>query len=451
MNHPSPVKVFTVGEITGEIKKILEKDYRFIRVVGEISNLKTSFAGHSYFTLKDNAAQLQAVVFKQHQRFIDTQIADGQKVLCFGRITVYEPRGSYQLVIDSMEPAGEGKIRLEFEKTKARLAAQGYFAEERKQKIPKFPGKIAVITSPKGAAIADFLKIITLRKAGVHIQIYPVSVQGENAVREITSAIKKLDQLQYHDVLVLIRGGGSLEDLQAFNDRQVAEAIFSARLPIVTGIGHQVDFTIADFCADYRSPTPTAAAEYLVSDTATLQRQLKILRTRILGRMRHTLDNRTQYLHYQKRRLGEISGKFIAARHRLNLYQNRIKTAICNKITAENNRLTHQRYRVERNSPQERIEQNRQKLFYLKEKLEQEALQLLTVKEEKLQKTAALLHGVSPLATLARGYSITRKTDTPNLPVISSANDVFPGEQVEILLHQGRLECEVKKILPDKK
>ncbi len=339
-------------------------------------------------------------------------------------------------------------MQLEFEKTKAKLAALGYFDEERKQNIPQFPEKIAVITSPTGAAIADFLKIIRLRKTGAHIQLYPVSVQGDSAAREIAAAIKELDTLQRHDVVALIRGGGSLEDLQAFNDERVAEAIFSARLPIITGIGHQIDFTIADFCADYRCPTPTAAAEYLASDSAALLRQLHILRTRLIGRMRQQLDSAARHLHYQRRSLGVITKKLMATEQTLKLHQTRINAAIANKINRVENQLHHQQYRLERNSPQQRIAQSKQKLLVLDQKLRQKIQQYIAIKEEKLMQTTALLQSVSPLATLARGYSVTRKKASDKAHIISSANDVSPGDQVEILLHRGRLECEVKKTLP---
>ncbi len=452
MAQLSAARIFTVGEITEKIKTFLEKNYRFIRITGEISNLKTSFAGHSYFTLKDNSAQLQAVLFKQQKRFVDTALADGQKVVCFGRITVYQPRGSYQLVVDSVEPAGTGKIRLEFEKVKARLAAQGYFDEEKKQPIPQFAEKVAVISSPKGAAFADFLKIIRLRGANMHIQLYPVTVQGESAPVEIASAISELDSLCDHDVLVLIRGGGSLEDLQAFNDERVATAIFSARLPIVTGIGHQIDFTIADFCADHRCPTPTAAAEYLASDSSALQRQLHILRSRIISRIRHQLESAEQRLRLHSRSLAEIPRQFAAAEHRVALCHTRINAAVYGNINAAENKIRNQSYRLQLNAPDKKITAAENNLSSLQQRLQQGMIQSLDNNSNKLEKTAALLHSVSPLATLARGYAVAgKKEGRQNFQIITRAEDTSPGEKIEVLLHQGRLECVVEKTVSAEK
>ncbi len=449
MPQPPSAKIFTVGEITEKIKTFLEKNYRFIRITGEISNLKTSFAGHSYFTLKDSSAQLQAVLFKQQKRFVDTALDDGQKVICFGRITVYEPRGSYQLVVDSVEPAGAGKIRLEFERVKAQLAAQGYFDEERKQPIPQFAEKVAVISSPNGAAFADFLKIIRLRRANMHIQLYPVAVQGENAPVEIAAAIKALDSLHRHDVLVLIRGGGSLEDLQAFNDKRVAEAIFSAKLPIMTGIGHQIDFTIADFCADHRCPTPTAAAEYLASDSSALQRQLHTLRSRLISRIRHQLESEEQRLRFHRRSLAEIPRQFAAAEHQITLCHTRINAAVCGQISIMQNRIKDQSYRLQLNAPDKKITAGENSLFSLQQRLQQRMMQSLDNNRNKLEKMAALLHSVSPLATLARGYAVARKkVGRQNFQVITRAETTSSGEQIEVLLHQGKLECLIEKTFP---
>lgn len=449
MQPASQPEIFSVSQLTKELKNLLENRYQFVRIIGEISNLKTPFSGHSYFTLKDDSAQLQAVLFKQRKRFVDLEMKDGQQVICFGRITVYEPRGNYQLIIDSIEPSGAGQIQLQFEKIKKKLAAQGYFDEERKRPIPQYPEKIAVISSPTGAAFADFLKIVQLRRANVHIQLYPVRVQGESAAPEIAKAIQELDNGQNHEVIVLIRGGGSLEDLQPFNDERVADAICAATLPIVTGIGHQIDYTIADFCADYRCPTPTAAAEHLIADTRALQRQLGINRNRLLLTMRHQLHTLEQQLHYHMRSLRDVTRLLTSADHRLQLSQARMLSAMDEQLAAAASRLEQNSYRLQLHSPQGKITLNQNRLEAVEQRLQQAMAQLLERNTRHLGSTAALLQSVSPLATLARGYSITRKKSaTGALTVVRTASEASPGEKVEVLLHGGTLHCLVEKSAP---
>lgn len=439
-------EIFSVSQLTKEIKIFFENNYRFIKIIGEVSNLKTPFSGHSYFTLKDDEAQLQAVLFKQRKRFIAKKLSDGQQVICFGQITVYEPRGNYQLIVDSIEPAGAGTIQLEFERLKKRLAAQGYFDEERKQPIPQYPGKIAVISSATGAAFADFLKIVQLRSAGVHIQLYPVRVQGEQAPEEIAQAIRELDASRNHDVIALIRGGGSLEDLQAFNTEQVADAIFRAQRPIITGIGHQINFTIADFCADYRCPTPTAVAEYLIADNTLLKRQLNNLNNRLYSTMRHQLNTAEQRLRYYRRSLGSIRRQMTDAEHKLQLRHAQMLSAMSDVLIAANKHLERAAHQLQLLSPHGKIFLAHNQLESLKQRIHQALFHTLEKKKRELGGTAALLHSVSPLATLARGYSITRKkTEDGTLAVLRSAHEATPGDTVEILLQQGILLCTVEK------
>ncbi len=435
----------SVSQITTKIKNYLENSYRFVRIIGEISNLKTPFSGHSYFTLKDDSAQLQAVLFKQRKRFVDTVLEDGIQVVCFGQITVYEPRGSYQLVVDSVEPAGSGKLQIEFEALKKKLAEQGYFDEQKKQPIPRFPQKIAVISSPTGAAFADFLKIVQLRGAGVHIQLYPTRVQGEKAPEEIANAIQELDRLQQHDVLVLIRGGGSLEDLQAFNDKRVADAVFQASLPVVSGIGHQIDFTITDFCADQRCPTPTAAAEFLIADRKVLRRQLDIQRNRLVSTIRNQIEKAEQQLQYCRYKLLNSAGQLTRARHQLQLRHAHLISSIATQLTTTEKQLQHYAYRLQLCSPHKQIATAASRLTTVKQQLSQAIRYILQTNQHHLEAKAVLLNSVSPLATMSRGYSITRKRDTQQqAAVIRSAQEVCPGESVEILLYQGTLHCLVK-------
>ncbi|RPH38632.1 MAG: exodeoxyribonuclease VII large subunit, partial [Desulfobulbaceae bacterium] len=267
-------EILTVSQATQSIKYLLEDSFRFIHVRGEISNLKIPYSGHQYFILKDSSAQLRAVLFKTQERYLSRPLADGQQVLCHGRISVYEQRGEYQLIIDIVENLGSGELQIKFEKLKKKLADEGLFAGSRKKPLPPFPEKIILLTSPSGAAVHDFLTVWHNRRSSVAIQILPVRVQGKGAGEEIAAALDLANNKLTADMIVLCRGGGSIEDLWAFNEECVARAIARSAIPVVTGIGHEIDFTIADFCADLRAPTPTGAAERIIPDTLLLRRQI---------------------------------------------------------------------------------------------------------------------------------------------------------------------------------
>ncbi|HBT97123.1 MAG TPA: exodeoxyribonuclease VII large subunit, partial [Desulfobulbaceae bacterium] len=264
----------TVSQLTAALKFLVERQYSFIAVRGEISNLRLPASGHQYFTLKDAGAQLRAVLLKPQARYLAAPLRDGGQVICRGRVTVYEPRGDYQLLVDSVEADGEGELRLKFDTLKAKLTAEGLFAEERKRPLPAFPEKIVIITSATGAALHDFLTIWRRRRSNVHVVIYPSAVQGKNAALELATALERVNSEIGGDIIVLCRGGGSLEDLSAFNEEILARAIVRSQIPVVTGVGHEIDFTIADFCADWRAPTPTGAAERSIADCGRLRQQV---------------------------------------------------------------------------------------------------------------------------------------------------------------------------------
>ena len=266
--------IYTVSALTREIRDRLETYFSLVWVSGEISNLRQPLSGHYYFTLKDAGAQLKAVLFKGTHQHMRTKPQEGKQFLCRGRLTVYEPRGEYQVVVDYLEPLGLGALAQAFEVLKTRLAAEGLFAPELKKSLPFLPKKIAVVTSPTGAAVRDFLRLVKQRYANVEVLIYPVKVQGDQAAGEITQALDELSAYPGVDVIVLARGGGSLEDLWPFNEETVARAIQRCPVPVVSAVGHEVDFTIADFVADHRAPTPSAAVELVVPDKAELERRL---------------------------------------------------------------------------------------------------------------------------------------------------------------------------------
>lgn len=439
--------ILTVTQLTRSIKEILESEFRFVRISGEISNFKMVYSGHSYFTLKDGSAQIRAVLFKQQKRFVELTLQDGQDVVCFGRVTVYEPRGEYQIIVDSVELFGTGRLQKEFELLKTRLAEKGYFALESKKNLPSYPEKIVVISSPTGAAIHDFLKIIKIRKSPVQVQILPVKVQGKEAADEIARAIQIANAFEDVDIIVLCRGGGSLEDLWAFNEEVVAEAIHRSSIPVVTGIGHEVDFTIADFCADFRCPTPTGVAEKLIPDTDILRRHLAALQNGMLQRMQRKMSFIEQRLRHSVRMLGNMKNIFKDAELRLQLSESYFYQAAKKNLSSREKRLHSCISRLQAQAPSSRIELQESHLHFLTTQLQHHMQRILERKHMALAELATLLNSVSPLATLGRGYSIVRKfnAEKDSYQVVTRSADANVGDAVNILLHQGQLDCIVKR------
>jgi len=435
----------TVSQITSEIKLLLEGEYRFISVSGEISNLKVPFSGHHYFTLKDSAAQMRAVLFKGQTRYLSEDLRDGQHVICRGRLSVYEPRGEYQLIVDTVEQYGIGMLQMKFAALKKQLADEGLFADERKHPLPSFPSSIVVISSATGAAIQDFLKICSSRATSAHIRIFPVPVQGELAAPAIARAIAIVNANVPCDIVVLCRGGGSIEDLWAFNEEIVARAIVKSRIPVVTGIGHETDTTIADLCADMRCPTPTGAAEMIIPDNRRLRQQVQTSVGRLhrmvllqLGTFASVLEQQWRHLLRYRLKVDNLSFRVDPAIERFyrsthQYYQQRREVL---------DRLT---LRLEHQAPLVRISSKFQQVQYLQKELQRQMAALLTRYEERIARTAALLQGVSPLSTLARGYAIVQAKDkiSGERFVVRSSAQVEQGDAVEVLLHAGGLTCEV--------
>jgi exodeoxyribonuclease VII large subunit len=441
--------ILTVTQVTAAIRELLENHYRFVRVCGEISNLKTPFSGHSYFTLKDAGAQLRVVLFKQQKRFVSEEPADGQQVVVFGRISVYEPRGEYQLIADSLESYGIGKLLRDFEILKKRLGDRGLFNVERKKPLPAYPRSIVVITSPTGAAIQDFLKIVAGRNYPLHLRVLPVKVQGREAPGEIAAALTLAQDL-HADAIVLCRGGGSIEDLWAFNDEQVAEAIYRSTVPVVTGIGHETDTTIADFCADCRCSTPTGAAERLIPDGTALRRHVSALRERLRLYLDHKLQILEQRFRLQRLRLGTIGQRCSRLEFRLQLSEERLVQAMQEVLSKRERRLAHAAGELRRRLSLEGIDLRRRHLEQLRERLRHQIDRVIAVKEGQLAQQASLLQGLSPLATLARGYSVvcTPSPRSNGRALIVETSDVEVGDRVDIYLRDGRLDCLVTDKAP---
>lgn len=447
MNTLEREAILTVSQLTRSIKNILESEYRFVRISGEISNFKMPYSGHCYFTLKDDSAQIRAVLFKQQKRFVNVALKDGQDVVCFGRITVYEPRGEYQIIVDSVELFGTGILQKAFEQLKLRLAEKGYFAQEAKKTLPAYPSKIVVISSPTGAAIQDFLKIVRIRNSPIQIQILPVRVQGKEAAGEIAGAIRKANTLDQVDIIVLCRGGGSLEDLWAFNEEVVAEAIYRSAVPIVTGIGHEIDFTIADFCADFRCPTPTGAAEKLVPDADTLRQHLAALQNRLFNWMQRKMSFLEQRLRHSIRMLGNMKNIFKDSELRLQLSKSYFFQGMAKNLSEREKRLDSCIRRLQAQAPSSRIALQERHLHFLTTQLRHHIQRILERKQMVLAEQATLLNSVSPLATLGRGYSIVRKynKDDKSYQVVTRSADTTVGDELNILLHEGQLDCIVKE------
>jgi len=435
--------ILTVSQVTSAIRELLESHYRFVHVTGEISNLKTPSSGHSYFTLKDAGAQLRVVLFKQQKRYISGELADGRQVEVFGRISVYEPRGEYQLIADSVETYGIGKLLRDFENLKKRLGERGFFASERKKPLPPFPKNIVVITSPTGAAIQDFLKVVARRDYPLQLSILPVKVQGKEAAAEIAAAIALAQTLAGVEVIVLCRGGGPIEDLWAYNEEPVDEAIFRSLLPVVTGIGHETDSTIADFCADCRCPTPTAAAERLIPDGISLRRHLSDCRQRLGLHLRHKLEKLEQRLELQRTRLGVVDQLHSRLEFRLRLSEERLRQTMQEEMARREQHLHRVSGELRRWLSLTAFELRDQHVWLLAEKIRHHMQDLVARGEARLTEQASLLHSLSPLATLARGYALVRRpgSDKERWTLVTSTADIANNERLEVVLKDGHLNC----------
>lgn len=447
---PTP-KIFSVTELTRSIRGLLETEFPFVTVSGEISNLRQPYSGHLYFTLKDETAQLRVVLFKTQKRYLQELPADGQQVICRGRISVYEPRGEYQLIVDYMERLGSGELQIAFEKLKQKLADEGLFDETRKKKIPVFPARIALVTSPEGAAVFDFLKMAQQRFPGQPIEIYPVRVQGDNAAPEICEALDAVNRRCSSEVVVLCRGGGSIEDLWPFNDERVARAIYSSEIPVVSAIGHEIDYTIADFVADLRSPTPTAAAEATVPDRRLLAERIHQLQQKLVDEVLQNIYAQKHFIKMQRRILGDprtllthsllyldnVQSSFINA-FKTFLYQQKLK------LDALNGRLNKQ-------SPLQQLDYKEQWTRELARRLHVVMQKQLDKKRDSLLSVATLLDAVSPLAVLGRGYAVVRSGphEKPPGELIRSASQVDIGKQLEIILQRGKIGTKVNEIIED--
>jgi exodeoxyribonuclease VII large subunit len=442
----SPDEIYTVGRLNREARRLLEGSLRRVWVAGEISNLARPASGHIYFTLKDDQAQVRCAMFRAANRRLSSPPEDGNQVLVRAKVSIYEPRGDYQLIVEELEQAGEGILRRKFEELKKRLGAEGLFDAEHKQAVPQLPGRIGVVTSPTGAAIRDILNILKRRYPGARVIVYPTRVQGEGSADEIVKAINTAASRRECDVLIISRGGGSLEDLWSFNEEAVARAIYACTLPTVAGIGHEVDVTIADLVADVRAPTPSGAAELVVPDCDELMRTLGGLERRALLSVRRLIADRQQHFANVAGRLQRLHPGAVLdqLRQRLDQTVADLAGAATELLEIRYARHAQLRLRLRSAAPAHRLERLGDRLATHRRMLAREIRSVLADAAGLSAAAAAKLNAVSPLATLERGYAIVTDTDTGAL--LRDAGRLRPGDRISARLAQGEIDARVEKV-----
>jgi exodeoxyribonuclease VII large subunit len=423
----APRQILTVSALTALVRERLEKDFSDLWVEGEVSNLRAPASGHLYFTLKDAASQVRAVLFRAGALRLRFALKEGLQLVVRGRLTVYEPRGEYQIVLDYLEPKGLGALQLAFEQLKERLAREGLFDPARKRPLPFLPKRVGIVTSLSGAAIRDMLVVLRRRCPVLGVVVAPVPVQGEGAAVEIASAIRRLGASGLVDVMIVGRGGGSLEDLWCFNEEEVVRSIAASRVPVVSAVGHEIDVTLADFAADHRAPTPSAAAEAVAPVLRELLGSLEDHRDRMVQAVRgRLLERAAQQVDEATARIGYAVRALLAGLHR---------------------RTAERRHRLQAASPVARVRAASALLPQLAKRVRQGMATLLAAKRQAARTAMMALDGLSPLAVLSRGYSIVQTV--PGGAVVKRARDVSAGDQVSARLAEGRLLCDVRKMLPD--
>ncbi len=436
----------TVSELNRQARQLLERGIAKVWVEGEISNLARPASGHVYFTLKDAKAQLRCAWFKQRQRGPTIQLVNGDKMLALGKVGIYETRGEYQMVVERMEPIGEGELRRRFELLKIKLQGEGLFDEDRKRELPSLPSRIGIVTSPSGAAVRDILSVLNRRFPLVPVVVYPTAVQGDAAAGEIVAAIKSATTRDECDVLIVSRGGGSLEDLWPFNEEIVARAIGDCPIPVVSAVGHEVDFTIADFVADLRAPTPSGAAELVVPDQDEWQRMIASTAGRIAALSRSHLERTAQTVDWLSKRLGQSSPASIVARQKawLSNLQQVMTGAMRYSLTKLSGDLERARSRLLQRSPALRVQGSVARLNSLKHRLVTSGRDQVIRRRNQLELVARGLHSVSPPATLDRGYAIV--TDGKTGQVVTDAGTLKKGDSISARLSVGSVDATVSNV-----
>jgi exodeoxyribonuclease VII large subunit len=441
-------RILTVSELTERVKDLLEMEFFAVHIQGEVSNYKRHQSGHWYFTLKDSESQLRAVFFRQWNRLMRFEPENGLEIRIRGRLSVYEPRGEYQIIVETMEPIGVGALQLAFEQQVKRLAAEGLFDEDRKRKLPLFPRRVGIVTSPIGAALRDMLQILERRNRGIDVIIAPVRVQGASAGREIVDAIRLLNKHAKKpghgiDVIIVGRGGGSMEDLWAFNEEAVARAMFDSEIPIVSAVGHETDFTVADFVADLRAPTPSAAAEMTAADSGELISRISQLRSSLEHLVKfYLLKQRAQLRHLvESRGFAEITGAVLSLTNRRRELETRGANALKENLRSARLKLNELKLRLDAFDFRAPLAIKASRLDSLDQRLRRAIQRSVEQEQHNLAVKASKLDMLSPLAVLGRGYTLVKDQ---NGRLVSRANSVKHGQDLILQFEDGEVPCQAK-------
>ena len=440
-------KVYTVSEITAAIKDLLEVEFSDVALEGEVSNFTAAASGHFYFVLKDKGAQIKCVFFRSKARLLRFKVEDGMQVTARGNLGVYETRGEYQLYVEFLEPKGIGSLQLAFEQLKARLQAEGLFDSLHKKPLPLLPHTIGVVTSPTGAAIQDILRILRRRHENVRVLIYPVRVQGEGAAGEIAAGVAYLNTLPEIDVMIVGRGGGSIEDLWAFNEEIVARAIFASRIPIISAVGHEIDFTIADFVADLRAPTPSGAAELVVSRKAELAEQVTNLKRRLTQSLHFELSRfRNRVLELSTHRVfSTVERKLRSHRQRSDELTFRLENGIHLRIAEVKTQWQLLSNNLQRLDLTQVVHLKSEALKHLWSRAQTQLQFTLYTSKERLRALEGTLQALSPMAVLERGYSICRDAQGN---ILREARSLAPGDSFTVTLAKGQIQGRAEEVKP---
>ena len=435
--------VYSVTDISKAIKGVLEDVFDSAWIEGEISNLRIPASKHSYFVLKDDNSQIRCVMFRNSRAGIKFEPADGDQVLVYGRLGVYEARGEYQVIVENMEPLGLGALQKAYEQLKLKLEKEGLFDESAKKPLPEYPWKVGVITSDTGAAVRDIFNIMHRRNSKVSILLHPVKVQGEGSAEEIAQAIENMNRVKDVDVIIVGRGGGSIEDLWAFNEECVARAIYKSSIPIISAVGHEIDFTIADFVADLRAPTPSAAAELAVPRLDDMTNQIVENTRQLIKQQTDLIDSyKNQLLSLIDRRFFRSPRQIIELpAQRLDDLTQRLLRGLDNWVVIQQARLKGEIQKLFLSSPQKDIQALQDKSSGLHHMLVKEMQSHLSMKKEHFAGTLKNLHALSPLAILDRGYSICAESNSGK--AVKNSKDMNSGDQVTVSLAKGKLNCTV--------
>ncbi len=440
-------RIFQVSELNAAVQRLFESDFHAIWVAGEISGCRAANSGHYYFSLKDSQSQVRCALFKGAARLVRFKPQDGLAVLARGNLEVYEARGEYQLIVELLQPQGAGALQLAFEQLKTKLAGEGLFEASRKRVLPRLPRRIGIVTSPSGAVIQDILQILARRFQGLHVRLYPSQVQGEGAVEQICRALNYFSKSAWADVVILARGGGSLEDLWTFNEESVARAIAACSLPVVSAVGHETDFTIADFVADLRAPTPSAAAEIIVCTRESLLEQIMGCRTKATQSIRYRLLSCSRDLHQRgTARAATLLHRGLARRaQRVDELDHDLQRRVLRSIEAQSRRLAGLLRQLHANDLRLRIARNRHKHEVSTERMVKAMQDRVRQARQHRENFEAHLTQLSPLTVLARGYAIVQGA---HQRILRSSAETSPGERLRIRLYQGEMAATVTETEP---